>query len=188
MALLPSSHFLALPRPDVLVGPPAGVVDTTTLAAHDFDVDTRTGFMPPDPPLTRLPSQWESWEQSLDDAQSHRLQLGCKIGITDEEKARSESWRARVAQVRRRLFPFAWHLRQHYDSIATDVTHSQLVPIRAAFEALASCPGMDHAFLYPLFAPGSRNTNPRVHHRAASAGLRTAATPPGDNLFGRRAL
>ncbi|KAF8502755.1 Indoleamine 2,3-dioxygenase [Russula emetica] len=99
MALLPSNHFLALPRPDVLVGPPAGVVDTTTLAAHDFDVDTRTGFMPPNPPLARLPSQWEPWEQLLDEAQSYRLQLGKKINITDEEKARSESWRARVAQL-----------------------------------------------------------------------------------------
>lgn len=110
MALLPSNHFLALPRPDVLVGPPAGVVDTTTLAAHDFDVDTRTGFMPPNPPLARLPSLWEPWEQLLDDAQSYRLQLGNKIDITDEEKARSESWRARVAQVRRYLFLFAGHL------------------------------------------------------------------------------
>ncbi|KAI5985208.1 hypothetical protein EDC04DRAFT_2913939 [Pisolithus marmoratus] len=48
---LPSVHFLSLPR-----GPGASldngphldrIVDTTTLAAHDFDVDTRTGFMPP---------------------------------------------------------------------------------------------------------------------------------------------
>lgn len=101
MALLPSNHFLALPRPDVFIGPPAGVVDTTTLAAHDFDVDTRTGFMPPEPPLVRLPLQWEPWEQLLDHAQSYRLQLGKKIDITEEEKARSESWRARVAQVRR---------------------------------------------------------------------------------------
>lgn len=101
MALLPSNHFLALPRPDVFIGPPAGVVDTTTLAAHDFDVDTRTGFMPPEPPLVRLPLQWEPWEQLLDHAQSYRLQLGKKIDITDEEKARSESWRARVVQVRR---------------------------------------------------------------------------------------
>ncbi|KAI0273961.1 hypothetical protein BGY98DRAFT_1118691 [Russula aff. rugulosa BPL654] len=99
MALLPSNHFLALPRPDVLVGPPVGVVDTTTLAAHDFDVDTRTGFMPPNPPLARLPSQWEPWEQLLDDAQSYRLQLGKKINITEEEKSGSESWRARVAQL-----------------------------------------------------------------------------------------
>jgi indoleamine 2,3-dioxygenase len=104
MASLPPNHFLSLPRPDVLIGPPAGVVDTTTLAAHDFDVDTRTGFMPPDPPLARLPSQWEPWEQLLDDAQAHRLQLGSKSDIIDEEKARSESWRARVRQVSFRLF------------------------------------------------------------------------------------
>jgi indoleamine 2,3-dioxygenase len=100
MAFLPSTHFLALPRPDVLIGPPVGVVDTTTLAAHDFDVDTRTGFMPPDPPLARLPLQWEPWEQLLDDAQVHRLQLGNKHDITDVKKALSESWRARVRNVR----------------------------------------------------------------------------------------
>ena len=107
MALLPPNHFLALPRPDVLVGPPAGVVDTTTLAAHDFDVDTRTGFMPPDPPLVRLDTRWESWEQLLDDAQTYRLQLGNKPDITDEETAQSESWRARVRQVRIRFSPRA---------------------------------------------------------------------------------
>jgi indoleamine 2,3-dioxygenase len=105
MALLSLNHFLSLPRPDVLVGPPAGVVDTTTLAAHDFDVDTRTGFMPPDPPLTRLPAQWELWEQLLDDAQLHRLQLGSKVGITEEEKSRSKLWRARVSQV-----CYSWYL------------------------------------------------------------------------------
>ncbi|KAI0245795.1 tryptophan 2,3-dioxygenase [Lactifluus subvellereus] len=99
MALLPPNHFLAQPRPNVLMGPPAGVVDTTTLAAHDFDVDTRTGFMPPDPPLVRLPLQWEPWEQLLDDTQVHRLQLGNKNDITDAEKAQSESWRARVRQL-----------------------------------------------------------------------------------------
>ncbi|KAI9442106.1 Indoleamine 2,3-dioxygenase [Lactarius indigo] len=90
MAHLSPNHFLALPRPSVLASPPAGVVDTTTLAAHDFDVDTRTGFMPPDPPLVRLPTQWEPWEQLLDDAQ--------QTGITDEEVVQSESWRIRVRQ------------------------------------------------------------------------------------------
>ena len=99
MALLAENHFLALPRPDVLLGPPAGVVDTTTLAAHDFDVDTRTGFMPPDPPLARLPAQWEIWEQLLDDAQAHRLQLGNKHDITDVEIDQSESWRIHVRHV-----------------------------------------------------------------------------------------
>jgi indoleamine 2,3-dioxygenase len=62
-----SRHFLALPRPDVTLGPlPRGLTDTTTLAAHDFDVDNRTGFMPPEPPLARLPSEWETWEAILD--------------------------------------------------------------------------------------------------------------------------
>ncbi len=125
MALLPSSHFLTLPRPDVLVGPPAGVADTTTLAAHDFDVDTRTGFMPPSPPLARLPSRWEPWEQLLDNAQSYRLQLGNKIDITDEEKARSESWRARVAQVRHSsLFVGIYNNDDITNLTVTHVAHS----------------------------------------------------------------
>ncbi|KAH9016124.1 Indoleamine 2,3-dioxygenase [Lactarius pseudohatsudake] len=96
MALLSPSHFLALPRPGVIAEMPVGVVDTTTLAAHDFDVDTRTGFMPPDPPLVRLPMQWEPWEQLLEDAQVHRLQLGSKHDITEEEMDQSESWRNHV--------------------------------------------------------------------------------------------
>jgi indoleamine 2,3-dioxygenase len=108
MATLPPNHFLALPRPDVLIGPPPGVVDTTTLAAHDFDVDTRTGFMPPDPPLARLPSYWDPWEQLLDDVQAYPLHLGSKSDITDMEKARSESWRARVRQVRFIFFFFSF--------------------------------------------------------------------------------
>ena len=100
MNFFPPNRFIALPRPNVLASQHAGVVDATTLAAHDFDVDPRTGFMPPNPPLVRLPTQWESWEQLLDDAQVHRLQLGSKQDITDEEMALSESWRARVRQVR----------------------------------------------------------------------------------------
>ena len=185
MALLPSNHFLALPRPDVIVGPPAGVADTTTLAAHDFDVDTRTGFMPPNPPLARLPSQWEPWEQLLDDAQSYRLQLGNKINITDEEKARSESWRARVAQVR--LCDFLLRIHNN-ESIVSDVTDSKPLPIGATFATITPCLSLDHAFLYPLLAARSRNPDPRAYRLAASADLRTTATSPRDYLFGRRAL
>ncbi|KAI0260420.1 tryptophan 2,3-dioxygenase [Gloeopeniophorella convolvens] len=99
MAHLAPNHFLAQPRPDAFLGPPVGVVDTTTLAAHDFDVDTRTGFMPPDPPLARLPAQWELWEQLLGDAQMRKLQLGRKAGITEEEKALSESWRSHAREL-----------------------------------------------------------------------------------------
>jgi indoleamine 2,3-dioxygenase len=98
-----SDHFLALPRPDIIVGPPAGIPDTTTLAAHDFDVDTRTGFMPPQPPLARLPAQWESWEAILDDAIQQKLKLGDTPQITEAELNKSELWRSRVRDVRRLL-------------------------------------------------------------------------------------
>jgi indoleamine 2,3-dioxygenase len=97
MDILSPDHFLSLPRPDVTFGPPAGVPDTTTLAAHDFDVDTRTGFMPPQPPLGRLPEQWEVWEATLDHAMCGKLQLGEKA--EREAAALSESWRAHVRNV-----------------------------------------------------------------------------------------
>jgi indoleamine 2,3-dioxygenase len=99
MSLLDPNHFLSLPRPDILIGPPAGVPDTTTLAAHDFDVDTRTGFMPPQAPLARLPSEWEPWETLLDDAISRKLQLGERVDLEESEKLKSETWRERVRGV-----------------------------------------------------------------------------------------
>jgi len=96
---LPSSHFLSQPRPEAAVGPPTGVVDTTTLAAHDFDVDARTGFMPPQPPLARLPVEWEEWEASLDDAVNQKLSLGGTPGLDEESKLASERWREGICKV-----------------------------------------------------------------------------------------
>jgi hypothetical protein len=99
--LLPQSqHFLALPRPDVTLGPlPHGLTDTTTLAAHDFDVDNRTGFMPPEPPLARLPSEWETWEAFLDSAQAKRLKLYNGPSTSDDDRAQSAAWREDVRKV-----------------------------------------------------------------------------------------
>ena len=97
--LLPPEHFLSLPRPDSDVGPPSGTVDTTTLAAHDFDVDTRTGFMPPQPPLSRMPPEWNAWEDVLDDAVAARLQLGDKKDLSEIDQTKSARWRARVREV-----------------------------------------------------------------------------------------
>ncbi|KAF9236414.1 Indoleamine 2,3-dioxygenase [Melanogaster broomeanus] len=94
--LLPPDHFLNLPRPDIVVGAGPGIVDTTTLAAHDFDVDTRTGFLPPDPPIGRLPEQWEPWEATLEKSMSMKFQLAIKPGLTEHEVAQSASWRADV--------------------------------------------------------------------------------------------
>lgn len=99
MAHLGVDHFLSLPRPDINVGPSPGVVDTTTLAAHDFDVDTRTGFMPPQMPMQRLPSEWESWEVALGQAISQQLQLGDSPGLTESAKDCSERWRKGVRSV-----------------------------------------------------------------------------------------
>lgn len=96
---LPSNHFLSLPRPDVHEGPPLGVVDTTTLAAHDFDVDARTGFMPPQPPLARLPELWAPWEAILDDAIRRKLKLGDALDLTDDKRDEAEAWRSRIREV-----------------------------------------------------------------------------------------
>ena len=94
------THFLTLPRPNILDGVPEGRPDTTTLAAHDFDVDTRTGFMPPQQPTSRLPQFWGQWEVILDDAVSQGLQLGDKVSVSDYERRNSEAWRHRVRKVR----------------------------------------------------------------------------------------
>ena len=97
-----SQHFLALPRPDVTLGPlPRGLTDTTTLAAHDFDVDNRTGFMPPEPPLARLPSEWETWEAVLGSALTKRLKLYNGPTTSIEDRAESAVWRQVVHDVRR---------------------------------------------------------------------------------------
>ncbi|KAJ3798479.1 Indoleamine 2,3-dioxygenase [Lentinula aff. detonsa] len=64
-----------------------------------FDVSSRTGFMPPRPPLGRLPAPWTVWEELLDDARRERLQPGDKLGLTTAEMAHSERWRAGVRQI-----------------------------------------------------------------------------------------
>lgn len=100
MLSLPPTHFLNLPRPDPTVDSLLANFDPSTLAAHDFDVDNRTGLMPPEPPLTRLPGIWgEHWETCLDTALQSKLQLGDKLGLTNDEAAQSERWRALVREV-----------------------------------------------------------------------------------------
>ncbi|KAJ7683678.1 Indoleamine 2,3-dioxygenase [Mycena rosella] len=99
MDAIPPDHFLALSRLDGLLGSSESVYDTSTLAAHDFDVDNRTGFMPPQAPPARLPANWEPWELALDAAIAESLQLGDKSGITQAEMSRSESWRRRVREL-----------------------------------------------------------------------------------------
>lgn len=68
---------------------------------HAFDVEERTGLMPPSPPLTRVPQPWELWETTILDAAIHaKLQLGSKVGLAVEEPEASEAWRVRVRGAR----------------------------------------------------------------------------------------
>ncbi|KAJ3898853.1 tryptophan 2,3-dioxygenase [Lentinula edodes] len=100
---LPPTHFLSQPRPSGIASPSSSnrvVVDTTTLAAHDFDVDPRTGFMPPHPPIARLGGEYEMyepWEGILDEACAGAFRLGRDIGT--ETGGREERWRGRVREL-----------------------------------------------------------------------------------------
>lgn len=71
--------------------------------AKVFDIDQHTGFMASDPPLNRLPQSWEAWEIVLDAAFESKLQVGDKLGLTDEERTTSKRWRDRVRAVRTKL-------------------------------------------------------------------------------------
>jgi indoleamine 2,3-dioxygenase len=71
----------------------------THTLAQDFEIDPRTGFIPPIIPISRLPSQWEAWECALDDLKATRLQLGSKSNLTVEDTSASEAWRARIREV-----------------------------------------------------------------------------------------
>ncbi|KAJ3863574.1 Indoleamine 2,3-dioxygenase [Lentinula novae-zelandiae] len=88
---LPPSHFLSQPRPSGITSPNEGRVDTTTLAAHDFDVDPRTGFMPPHAPIARLEGEYGAWEGVLADA--------CNGGFRLGGGEREERWRGRVREL-----------------------------------------------------------------------------------------
>ena len=68
--------------------------------AKVFDIDQHTGFMAPDPPPDRLPRHWEDWEILLDTAVKSKLQVGDKLGISEEERAISKRWREEVRAVR----------------------------------------------------------------------------------------
>ncbi|KAF6755277.1 Indoleamine 2,3-dioxygenase [Ephemerocybe angulata] len=64
-----------------------------------FDVDSRTGFMPPQPPIRRLPATWEEWEAMLDAAIAGGFKCGDAADLTEEDAERSESWRAQVRKM-----------------------------------------------------------------------------------------
>ncbi|KAF9476208.1 Indoleamine 2,3-dioxygenase [Pholiota conissans] len=64
-----------------------------------FDVDPHSGFMAPEPPISRLPEKWEAWEIVLDNARAAKLQLGDKVGLATSEASISASWRKEVRKM-----------------------------------------------------------------------------------------
>ncbi|GAB1526391.1 hypothetical protein RhiTH_009558 [Rhizoctonia solani] len=103
MALtLAPSHFLDLPH-HVQPGPVLdGVLpDTSTVAAHDFDVDVNTGFMPNEGPLLRIPREvsvdMQTWEDLLSEGLSLKMKLGDQLSqFGPEEAIKNQSWRLKV--------------------------------------------------------------------------------------------
>jgi hypothetical protein len=112
-------------------------LDTSTLAAHDFDVDVRSGFMPPEPPISRLPPEWAAWEEILDDAvqSSPRLKVGDYADISAEETERSRRWRDSVQDVSKpRPFQFP------FSTLAVTTIMEPFFMNRLMFLLLIRCP------------------------------------------------
>ncbi|TXT10766.1 hypothetical protein VHUM_02271 [Vanrija humicola] len=106
LAALPPGHFLALPP--TFSNDPTTSLSTTShaapglapnvasLAAADFDVDVRTGFLPGSANVERLPAPFDVWEDALDAAAGTRVGDGLRLnGGRDKEM----SWRAAVASL-----------------------------------------------------------------------------------------
>lgn len=79
----------------------ARMPDTSTLAAADFDVDVRSGFLPPEPPVSRLQGiEEEIWESALDKARAIPLRIGG--GGKDVEEStcqQSRHWRRSIREM-----------------------------------------------------------------------------------------
>lgn len=75
--------------------------DTSTLAAADYDVDVRSGFLPPQEPIYRLQGiEEELWETALDRARSLPLRIGGGgIATTKEARKQARQWRRDIRQM-----------------------------------------------------------------------------------------
>lgn len=112
---MPPKHFLAISRSANGASSSSGgkTFDTSTVAAVDFDVDVKTGFMPPRVPVVKLKGKMVAWEEVRDDAAGltptgEVLTLG--VYATPIQKKRSAAWRRSVESVR--LLTFLDHLQR----------------------------------------------------------------------------
>lgn len=102
LASLPPGHFLALP-PTFSNDPGTSITtashaaptapNVASLAAADFDVDVRTGFLPPKANIERLPAPYDVWEDALKAASGDRPGDGVRLG---GGRPKDEAWREGV--------------------------------------------------------------------------------------------
>ena len=102
--VVPGQHYHfadTVPRPAPFAEANDQMPDTSTLAAADFDVDVRSGFLPPEAPIARLEGMHEQlWETALDQAKQIPLsQGGGGILITQEQRRLARQWRRSIRQM-----------------------------------------------------------------------------------------
>ncbi|PWN39303.1 Indoleamine 2,3-dioxygenase [Ceraceosorus guamensis] len=74
--------------------------DTSTLAAADFDIDVRSGFLPPEAPLSRLSDVYEEWESKLEGAAHAGLSLyGGGPTTNFHRRASARRWRRSIREM-----------------------------------------------------------------------------------------
>ncbi len=91
----------AVPRPAGFSTVDDHIPDTSTLAAADFDVDVRSGFLPPEAPVLRLTRPHaDHWEHALDQAKRIPLmQGGGGITITPQQRILARRWRRSLREM-----------------------------------------------------------------------------------------
>lgn len=77
------------------------VPDTSTLAAADYDIDVRSGFLPPETPVSRLEGiEEEIWETALDRARAIPLRIGGGgVDVSCEERRQARQWRRDIRKM-----------------------------------------------------------------------------------------
>ncbi|KAJ1307499.1 hypothetical protein OPQ81_001598 [Rhizoctonia solani] len=80
---------------------PEGSPDMSSLACSEFGLDSRTGFLPTQVPLARLPAAFDQWEDALQDAMVILKHPGDSEDPppTDEEREQSLQWRERLQRM-----------------------------------------------------------------------------------------
>lgn len=103
LSLPPSYHSTSSPDPSTLSHASEGLApNTASLAAADFDVDVRTGFMPPSGNVERLPVEFQVWEEALHAARTaHGTGPGKSLRLGGG--AVEEAWRTGVETVSSRM-------------------------------------------------------------------------------------